>query len=165
LAKKGIFDIIERKGGLMEANTERAEPEFRVTIAQVWLFQVLVFSIPLAFLCTAIYCHLNQVPNPRSMVPKSIILLLDATAFILYAAQFELHITNPNTSSKGRRNWYISTIIAVPIFWILVISLRQNSQVSFTGDGDPVFPTMLVIFALLRFIAINVNSPKEGAAQ
>lgn len=149
----------------MEGIEKQNELEYHLTTAQTWLYRVLVFSIPISFLCTAIYCQLNHVPNPRSVVPKSIILLMDAAAFAMYFAQFELHILSAYTSGKERRNWYVSTIVVVPVFWIIVIALRGNSQVSFTGDGDPVFPTMLVLFALLRFIAIKVYSPKDGAAQ
>ena len=112
-----------------------AAKEFELTKRRLWLFRIAMYSIPIGFLCSAIYCFVYHVPNPRSVVPKSVILLIEAVTFAMYICQIELSIRGPKAKPNELR--FVTAIVPflALLLWVLVFALRNNPAIAFTGEA------------------------------
>jgi hypothetical protein len=132
--------------------------EFQLTKLHLWTFRVFLYSFPIAFLCSAIYCYIHHIPNPRSVVPKSVICLVSAIALGLYINVLDVSL---RTTPKEKRQITIGVLIVVPLVWLVILLVRNNSEFNFTGDGDPIFPILWLFLAIARWSLGHQKSPKE----
>ncbi len=132
---------------------------------QLWLFRLAWMSIPIALLCASIYCVVNHVPNPRSVVPKSAITLISALTFALYFLLIDGRMRSSKLNEKERNMTFYIVTVFVSLFWIIAYFIRHNSEFNFTGDGDPVFPILwfLVVCMKWYFEGSKDSSTKEAS--
>lgn len=113
--------------------------DFRLSKWQLWLFRIFVYSIPICFFCVAVYCLVKNIPNPRSIVPKYILVFIMGVTFVLYASSGDMILRSRKSTSKERKGVVLGCFILVALFWIAILLLRNNTQFNLTGDGEPTF--------------------------
>lgn len=128
------------------------EPNIPIPAWQLWVLRLSLFSIPIAFFCSAVYCFVNHVPNPRSVIPKSVICPITAMTFAFAILMIDRQVQTNSISSKEKRIVLVVGPIIVALIWIIAYSLRNNSQFDPTGDGEPVFPILCFAMACTKWL-------------
>ncbi len=95
------------------------------------------------------------------MVPKSVICLVSAIAFGLYINVLDVSLQTNKATPKEKRQITIGVLIVVPLVWLVILLVRNNSEFNFTGDGDPIFPILWLFLAIVKWSFRHHSSPKE----
>ena len=127
------------------------EKEFHLKPWQLWVFRIALYSLPVFLLSAAFYCVWHGVPNPRSVIPKSVILLMGAIALGLMCNRVDRMMGRNKASNRDKRMAAIGIPIVALVLWLAMFALRNNSEFNFTGDGDPLFPVMWLIMSVLQW--------------
>ena len=127
------------------------EKEFHFKPWQLWVFRIALYSLPAFLLSVAFYCVWHRIPNPRSIVPKSVILLMGGIALGLMCNRVDRMMGRKKASYKDKRMAAIGVPIVALILWLAMFAFRNNSEFNFTGSGDPFFATLWLIFSTMMW--------------
>ena len=127
------------------------EKEFRLKPWQLWVFRIALYSLPAFLLSVAFYYVWHRVPNPRSVIPKSVILLMGGIALGLMCNRVDRMMGRNKASNREKRMAAIGVPIIALVLWLGMFALRSNSEFKFTGSGGPVFATLWLIVSVLNW--------------
>ena len=139
-------------------DTGGSDARFQLAQWQWFVFRFFVYCLPVFFFGVAIYCFIKHVPNSHSIVPKSVIALINALGFFLWCSRLDLAVSSPKTNVKEKRLVVIGLPIIVVLIALLMILLSSSRELSMTGDGQPLLPMFWLLMGIFAWVFARERS-------